>query len=706
MTLSTFAQSRSRLDVQRADKLFDGFEYVEASKLYERLIGRDSTFSYAKLRLAESYRKMNQPNQAARWYAEVVDDSISSPIHKLYYAQALMSARAYNEARTWLVRYKSESDDKERADQLISGIDNFEAFYQDSSRYKIETVHFNSEGADFSPVYFRNGLVFSSNRDKFNIVKRKHGWDDTNFLQIYYTDHLSDSVDKTVPFSNLLNTKYHEGPLTFYDNYEKVIFTRNNYNRRKTVKSEDETIHLQLYLSERSNISKEWSKPTAFAFNNSEYSVGHPSITADEKTLYFASDMPGGQGGVDLYVSRYVNDQWTEPTNLGPKINTTGNEMFPFVRDSLLYFSSDGHYGLGGLDLYRVSLTDTAGVVQNLGIPMNSNKDDFGFILDDSDTSGYFTSGREGGRGSDDIYSFNILEPPKPKEVSIKGIVVDQRTSQPLNAVEVMLNDSLRVMTDNEGTFEFVLDWDQTYEFRASKPDWTTGLDSASTFNDELDKEFLTIPIRQLLIISGNLLNPEDGAPVDNALLTFTDTASGEVDSVSTDEQGVLYFIAQPDSEYDVFLEKPGYFNFRTKVSTGSEPFGKIAFDLEMDPIVIGRAIRIENIYFDLNKSDIRPDAAIELDKIVAMMTDNPTIQIELGSHTDSRGGDPYNLALSDRRARSSAAYIVSKGIASNRIVGKGFGETQLVNQCVNGVRCEADEHQANRRTEFKVVSF
>ncbi|OEK03673.1 hypothetical protein BFP97_20070 [Roseivirga sp. 4D4] len=703
------AQNRSRLDVMRAGKLFDGFEFVEAAKIYERLVARDSSFSYAKLQLAESYRLMNQPEKAALWYAEVVNDSISDPIHKLYYAQALMSNGQYDRARSWLERYNYEADDSTRARNLIAGIDNFEAFYQDSARFKIDTAAFNSEGSDFSPVYYREGVVFSSNRSGFKIVKRRHGWDDTNFLQIYHYKPTSDSTSTVDLFSDLLNTKYHEGPLSFYDDFEKVIFTRNNYNGKRVGKAEDETIHLQLYLSERASVNSKWSKPQPFPYNNKEYSVGHPAISSDEKTLYFSSDMPGGQGGVDLYMSQLENGNWSEPVNLGPKINTSGDEVFPFVKDSVLFFSSDGHYGVGGLDIYQVVLTDSTETVYNMGIPMNSRKDDFGIILGDSLKSGYFTSNRDGGMGSDDIYSFSIVKPPKPENIAIKGIVVDQRSGAPLGNADVFLStdegDSIKITTQADGNFEFVLDWDKDYDFTATKPDWSVGLDSAKTFDDVLDKEFLTIPLRELLVVKGDLVTPA-GTPVDNALVTFTETTTGEVDSVRTNENGLLYFIAQPDAEYDVFLQKEGYFNFRTKVETGSEPGGIIKFDLEMDEIVIGRAIRIENIYFDLNKSDIRPDAAIELDKIVAMMTDNPTIKIELGSHTDSRGGDPYNLALSDRRARSSAAYIVSRGIAQDRIVGKGYGETQLVNQCEDGVACSTEEHQANRRTEFKVVSY
>ena len=478
------AQKRSRLDVQRADKLYEEFQYAEAVKLYEKLVSKDSSFNYAKLKLAESYRKMNQPEEASLWYAEVVNDSISRPIHKLYYAKALMSTGRADEARNWLEAYKDQSDDDNRANNLISGIDNYEAFFKDSDRYKIDSVDFNSEGADFSPAFFRKGLVFTSNRSKFSLVKRKHGWDNTNFLQLYYTDHLSDSIDKTVPFSQRLNTRFHEGPLTFYDNYEKVIFTRNNYNKSKVGKSEDETIHLQLYLADRRNIGEEWKRPQPFPYNNKEYSVGHPTISADETTLYFASNMPGGQGGVDLYVSRYINDQWNAPENLGPKINTSGDEMFPHIADSILYFSSDGHPGMGGLDLYQVAIFDSASAVKNLGSPMNSQRDDFGIIVDKSGKTGYFTSNREGGKGSDDIYHFEITRPPS---VSVRGMVVDQRTGQPVDSAEVVLNPgegiSRRIITNADGTFEFELDWDQGYDLTALKPDWTTGIDSVSTYN-------------------------------------------------------------------------------------------------------------------------------------------------------------------------------------------------------------------------------
>ncbi|MFY0594254.1 OmpA family protein [Roseivirga sp.] len=709
LSFNVNGQNRSRLDVMRAGKLFDNFEYAAAAKIYERLVARDSSFNYAKLQLAESYRKMNMPEQALPFYAEIVSDSsVSKPIHTLYYAQALMSAQRYDRALTALSNfYRSQGD--VRATNLTNGITNFEGFYSDSSYYKINLSPFNSEADDYSPTYFQDGLVFSSNRKKFRLVKRTHGWNNMNFHELYFTNPGIDSVKTTKLFNKKLNTRYHEGPMVFYDSDEKAFFTRNNYNGKKVGTASDETINLQLYMTQRSGINAEWDKPVSFEYNSKEFSTGHPTMTEDETTLYFASNRPGGNGGVDIYKSTFDNGTWGEPENLGSEINTPGDEMFPHIHKGVLYFSSNGHYGMGGLDVYQYDLNDTAAFVKNMGIPVNSPKDDFGLIISKDDTTGYFTSNRPGGIGNDDIYQIEINIPKRPKQVFLKGIVVDQRSGRPLDDTEVFLStgegDSVRFITNADGGFEYELAWDQSYNLRAQKPDWSVGLDSASTFNDALDKEFITIPLRELLVIKGDLITPA-GRPVDDALVTFTETTTGEVDSVRTNENGLLYFIAQPDSEYDVFLQKTGYFNFRTKVATGNDPGGSIKFDLEMDEIIIGKAIRIENIYFDLNKSEIRPDAAIELDKIVAMMTDNPTITIELGSHTDSRGGDPYNLALSDRRARSSAAYIVSKGIGEDRIIGKGYGETQLTNQCEDGIRCQPEEHQANRRTEFKVVSF
>lgn len=705
---SVEAQNRSRLDVMRAGKLFDNFEYAAAVKIYERLVERDSSFNYAKLQLAESYRKMNLPEQALPFYAEVVgDSSVSKPIHTLYYAQALMSAERYDRALTALNAFYASQGDV-RATNLSNGITNFEGFYSDSSFYKIDLADFNSSADDYSPAYFRDGLVFSSNRDKFRLVKRKHGWNNKNFHELYFTSPETDSVGTAKLFNRKINTRYHEGPMVFYDNDEKAFFTRNNFNGKKVSTASDETINLQLFVTQRSGVNAEWDKPVPFQYNSKEYSTGHPTISEDEQTLYFASNRPGGIGGVDIYKSTFENGNWGEPVNMGDQINTPGDEMFPHINKGLLYFSSNGHYGMGGLDIYRFDFNDSLAYVKNIGTPVNSSKDDFGLIISSNDSTGYFTSNKPGGVGNDDIYTIEINLPTKPESVFLKGIVIDQRSGRPLENTEVFLstgdNESIRVLTAADGGFEYELTWDQDYRITAFKPDWSRGLESASTYDDVLDKEFLTIPLRELMVIKGDLVTPA-GQIVDDALLTFTETTTGEIDSVRTNENGLLYFIAQPDAEYDVFLQKTGYFNFRTKVATGSNP-GIIKFDLEMDEIIIGRAIRIENIYFDLNKSDIRPEAAIELDKIVAMMTDNPTITIELGSHTDSRGGDPYNLALSDRRARSSAAYIVSKGIAQARIIGKGYGETQLTNQCEDGMRCQPEEHQANRRTEFKVVSF
>ncbi len=709
-SLNIQAQKRSRLDVMRAGKLFDNFEFAEAAKIYDRLVKRDDTFNYAKLQLAEAYRKMNMPDSTLTLYADVIEDStVAQPIHTLYYAQALMSAERYDEALVALRSFYNNKGDI-RGLNLAKGITDFNGFYNDSSLYKIELAAFNSSADDYSPTYFQDGLVFSSNRSQFKLIKRKHGWNNKGFHELYYVSNPEDSAIRTSLFNRQINTRYHEGPAVFYDDDEKAFFTRNNFNGKKVKKANNEVINLQLYMAQRSSKDSKWDKPILFSHNGRDFSTGHPTLSSDEKTLYFASTRPGGQGGVDLYRSHYEDDQWSEPVNLGPEINTPGDEMFPHIHNDTLYFSSNGHYGLGGLDIYMIDLNDSASTVKNLGVPVNSSKDDFGFILSDNDTTGYFTSNKPGGIGNDDIYSITVRYPKKPESVFINGIVVDQRSGEPLSNADVYLStdggDSIKVTTQADGNFTFELDWDKNYSFTAMKADWSTGQDIASTFDDELDKTFLTIPLRELLVIKGDLVNPEDGKPVSDALLTFTETTTGKVDSVRTTEEGILYFIAQPGAEYDVFLQKRGFFNFRTRVSAGNDPAGVIKFDLEMEQIVIGKAIRIENIYFDLNKSDIRSDAAIELDKIVSMMRDNPDIKIELGSHTDSRGGDDYNLALSDRRARSSAAYIISRGISEDRITGKGFGETQLVNGCEDGVSCSAEQHQENRRTDFKVVSF
>jgi outer membrane protein OmpA-like peptidoglycan-associated protein len=364
-------------------------------------------------------------------------------------------------------------------------------------------------------------------------------------------------------------------------------------------------------------LNGEWKDLEEFPFNSDDYSCGHPTLSEDGKTMYFVSDMPGGNGGTDLYVTTVKDGKWTEPVNLGSDVNTGGNEMFPYLHsDGSLYFSSDAHNSMGGLDVFITSHNGTRWLKpENLNYPLNSIKDDFGFSINNDNKTGFVSSSRS---KSDKMYSFEKHSP---------------------------------------------------------------------TFT-----------------LYGRARKKATQIPVEGVIVEVTNSATGKVTSVVSDKTGNFKLKLDPESKYNLYCTKFGCFSRTDLISTIGLKYSEDFYaDFEVEEIVIDKPIVLENIYYDFDKWDIRPDAAAELDKLVRILMDNPKIEIEMGSHTDCRGSDRYNLVLSDKRARAAVLYLISRGIDATRLTWKGYGETMHVNKCEDGVPCTEVEHQENRRTEFRV---
>ncbi|MBK9798910.1 MAG: OmpA family protein [Bacteroidetes bacterium] len=400
-----------------------------------------------------------------------------------------------------------------------------------------------------------------------------------------------------------------------------MYYTRSNYFKKKLKASTKSENNLKIFKAKL--VNGKWEGSEEMPFNSDEYSVGHPTLSADGKTLYFTSDMPGGQGGSDIYFSKW-DGKWGKPQNMGPEINTPGKESFPYSHDedSSFYFSSDGNVSLGGLDIFKCKWDGSKwGSPVNIKAPLNSQKDDFAFSMKADNKSGYLSSNRG---GEDRIYEWAAIPPVEPVYYT-EGTVTDKATGKPLPGAKVLFKNM------DDGTEEFV----------------------------------------------------------------------------TTDENGKYKYEIKPNKHYDIVASKDLYFVKKDKVFVPKSKLGEsITKDLALEPIVIDKPIVIENIYYDLGKWDIRPEAAAELDKLVQFLRDNGKISIELSSHTDCRASDAYNLNLSDKRAKSAVDYLISKGIDGTRLKAKGYGETKLLNKCDDGITCTEEEHQLNRRTEIKVLKI
>lgn len=746
LALWSLAVQAQSARLRAANKQFDNLSYVSAVRAYEDLLRADKKKDPAETReamikLGYSYRMLQDTRNAERVYGELVKayTDLDSEVY-LYYAQSLAQNGKYRESQKMYSQYGEKQTQDLRGRRYTVSYMDMNRFYQDSSSYRLSNLPINSRQADFSPMYYKNGLVFVSARDESGAVKRVFNWNQTPFLDLYFhpdTNQLRapvvessrpvnsavlggstesratapESVSETQPltkaeiFSRTLNTKYHEGPMTFNRDQNFIVFTRNNSSKGKSGKSSDGVRKLKLYSSV--NKDGKWVDIQELPFNSNEYSVGHPAFSPDNTKMYFVSDMPGGYGGTDIFVVEYNNGQWGTPVNMGKDINTEGNEMFPFADESgNLYFSSDGHEGLGGLDVFFAELKDGVAYkgVQNAGAPINSEKDDFGFITDKSRTSGYFSSNRKKGVSDDDIYAFRRT----CKQLNV--FVYDAKSGSPLENADVRIlrngtSQDVR-LTNAEGKADLCVDVNTEYEFKAIKEGFAVNSVRFSTLTQS-PKPVLTVSIylerSENTLVKGVVKTEVNQRPAAGVKVILRNEKDKSEQAMTTGPDGGYEFDMKPGAPYTITAQKDRYATKKTQYGKTKRASKTITDSLGL--YGVGDVFQLKNIYYDLNKFFIRADAAKELDHVLAILKEYPQMQIELRSHTDARATDVYNMRLSENRARAAMDYLVSRGIPASRLVAHGYGETEVVNGCVDGVVCSESDHQQNRRTEFKVLA-
>ncbi len=752
---------------KRGDKLFYHFSYLQAMEAYKN-VPENKSSDAIKLKIAECYRLLNDTKNTAEWYAKVIkNDEVVSSIHKLYYAEALASNGDYDNAKVWYQEFRDEVKEDRRGLNKFEGLGNIDKFYVDSAAYKIENTAINTPLADFAPMYHDNGLVFVSERASKGLIKSVYNRREQSFLDLFYSK-FDEGGQTTKPriFHKKVNTKFHEGPVTFYNDDQNIIFTRNNYYEGKERKSEDGINKLKLFSAEKSS-GGGWTNIQSLPFNNDEYSVGHPAVSPDGKTLYFASDMPGGIGKTDLYVAYFEDDTWTTPQNLGPEINTEGDEMFPFLSDEgTLYYASNGWPGLGGLDIFKSEVVEEGYTPPyNLGFPINSSQDDFALVISPEGDMGHFSSRRLGGAGDDDIYKVFInranveVEPGVDLEkIAYEVMVVDEQTGQELFTQRK--NGKLVFKGIPGRTYNLVAIINNSSISRENipieadlKPPGMKRVKLPAKFWDEKGKIISEEPDYQVYAVK----DAEKSAPQENlnALkqedLRLIEVDSGKEIPFELGDQ-LISFEAKPESRYMLRKLKGDNTTDLMLIQTKDEPLkmsliavplvdenqestqdkmvvminnsDKVQYfladsqgNLEAIPSLKNLPAEtssgnkkqnglfvINNIYYDLDKYSIREEARAELDKIVGLMNKYLNIHLVLTSHTDSRANDSYNARLSEKRSRAVTQYLAKHQVVAARITANHKGEKQLVNDCLDGKPCPEDKHQLNRRTEFKLI--
>ncbi len=623
--------------INKADKMFDQFSFVDAREVYLEVVekGFESADLYKKI--ADSYYFNADYDEASIYYDKLISNYPSEVVPEYYfrYAQTLRALKDYSKADSMMTAFNKVSNKDYRADLFVESPDYLSTTGYRASNYTLEDIKtINSRKSDFAPMLYDGKLIFATARDSSGGSRRIHKWNNQPFLDLYESKvgEASKSYSKPEPFSKELNSRFHESTTTFTNDGKTVYFTRNNYNQGKYGKAKEGTNKLKIYKSSKKN--GKWGTPVEMPFNSDEYSTAHPALNQDNTRLYFSSDMEGTLGLSDIwYVDISEDGSYGEPVNLQKPINTEGRESFPFMSDTNnLYFASDGHPGLGGLDIFVTTPDDKEGVEEeiiNLGEPINSSYDDFSFIVKDSILVGYFASNRKRGLGSDDIYKFN-------QEIACAiiadGVTLDKDSNEPIGGVTVELIDKdsnviNSTVSDDEGNYKFEsTSCEDQYIVRGIKEDYNG------------DEKLFNTPN-----VSGTVSN-------------------------------------------NLYLE------------LAKKPL-KVGDDL-------AKVLDLNPIYFDFDRFNIRRDAALELEKVVAVLNEYPAMFIDVRSHTDSRARDAYNEKLSEKRNKSTIAYLIDQGINSSRLTGRGYGESQLVNGCSNGVDCSEEEHQLNRRSEFIIVKM
>jgi outer membrane protein OmpA-like peptidoglycan-associated protein/tetratricopeptide (TPR) repeat protein len=636
LLLVCFGLNAQTGDIKKADKQYGDLAYVDAIKTYERVAEKGYRSVDLFQKLGNSYYFNGKLKQANKWYTELFAMNQEVDAEYYYrYSQTLKANEEYSKADEYMDKFYRLSTNDSRASLYKNQKNYKEVIDKNSGRYEIKSTDINSRLSDYGAALYGDQLIFATSRDSVGISKIDTKWTSNSFTNLYSAKRSEDgTLSSPKKFSSAVNSKFHEDSPVFTKNNKIVYFTRNNYSNGKIGKDDEQVILLKLYRA--SLVDGKWVNIMEVPFNSNKYSVAHPALSPDEKTLYFASNMPGTRGMSDLFKVDITGDNtYGTPVNLTGSLNTEGRETFPFITpDNELYFASDGHQGLGGLDVFVTKLGKDGmpTTILNIGSPINGPMDDFCFWIDKKSNSGYFSSNREGGKGLDDIYSF-------------------------------------------------------------------------------VEKKKMTLECSQEL--AGIITNSETGAILDNAKVTLFDANFKEIQSVTSDASGNYSFTVDCGKKYYVRGEKDEYETKEGSIMIPNES-GKSNFPLatakKIKEVKVGsdlaKTFDIKMIYFDLDKSKIRPDAALELEKILDVMKQNVTMKIDIRSHTDSRQTAEYNAALSDRRAKSTVAWLVKNGITADRLTGKGFGESELVNKCSDGVDCSEEEHQLNRRSEFIIVSM
>ena len=603
--------SAQNKETKTADKLFKKFEYVDAAAAYQKLVDQGQADAYVYKQMAESYYNVFNAKEAAKAYGLAIAAEKQDAETHYRYAQMLRASGQTDAANKQMEAFASMKPNDDRAKAFKANPNYLPKLKAQAKMYDIQPSDISSGKSDFGAVLTNdNEVYFASAR---NESRKTYGWNDEPFLDLYKATYNANGTLSEATLVDGINTKWHDGPATISADGNTMYYASESYNDNLYEKDKVNKLRFsQVNLYKATRVDGKWTNIKALPFNSKEYSTSNPSLSKDGKTLYFSSNMPGSIGGNDIWKVSVNGDEYGIPVNAGDKVNTAANESFPFISDdNILFFSSDGKQGFGGLDVFEIDLNQNS-EAKNVGAPVNSEKDDFAFTYNTNKKVGFFSSNRS---GVDNIYKAD--------------------------------------------------------------------------------------PVCGVLVLS-NVKNSKTGKILTDAKVVLLNKENQIVSTQMTDAAGNVSFDVSCDEPYSLQISKEGFDpnTFSVEKTRGGEVMAYITLD-PIKPIITEKEVILQPIYFEFNKSNITEAGAEELDKLVEVMNEYKDMVIFAKSHTDNRGSDRYNLNLSDRRAKSTVQYLISKGIAKARITGKGFGESEPKAVCDE---CTEEQHAQNRRSEFLIV--
>lgn len=738
MCLSVVVAQNSKL--KKAKQYQEAFNYSEAIETYLQIVEKHD-HPEAKIQLADIYRKTNNYKEAEKWYAQVVDLPEAKPPHYFYYGLMLQRNGDCKAAENAYQKFlKLRPYDARRPFLRNACAYQEELLGKLAKSITVSPLEINSTGVDLGPAFYRNGLVFASSRQIEGERKNRGAFLNLFFVPFKFSrsDGEANLIYGTPSrFSESLDSDSHEAIVSFNPDQSQIFFTRNKSLKKKP----QDLVRLEI-MSAQKDEDGEWSTLEPMPFNQDHYSFAHPALSPDGQRLFFSSDLPGGFGGKDIYVSYLEDGKWGTPINLGPSINTPTDELYPFYgNEGKLYFSSDGHFGLGGQDIYVVQDKGDGAwsKAENLGFPINSTLDDFGIIFSPDGSFGYFTSNREGGKGRDDIYEFRRAK--VPIQIGIKDAV------DGVGVADVLIHHSCETesfQTNEDGLLMLYIEPNKCCTLTTLKNGFELQeLEVCAKTKSLSDTLFLSIVLDRSkdADLTGIVYDSETGNPLVGAVVHASSKDCEDLKPMITEEAGIYRFKVRKGCCYEIKAEKGDYFSktsdlicFENKQSQKKKflnlSLKRFTGDSEKivaktpnkqpktnEKIIEDGAFKMSsrvdkeepipyllNIYYNVGRTSVKRESLPELKKLLQLMKDNPSIIVEISSHTDARGSDRFNKKLSQRRAEAIVRWLRSEGIRKNRLLAKGYGESRLVNNCSDGKECEEYEHQLNRRTEFRIL--